>query len=161
MKDAGAAFDRKVKIIVVDEFDARQGNFSPCLYRILKDKKHPLAIWRHGDDFAVSCRRSDAKWFGKGLGKHLIVKNRGILGPRPEEGDVCEIIVLNRILRCCASIGGTVGRIEWEADPRHTTDIVIARLGKWTRRASPWRRRASAKQRRERPATSSSRARTW
>ena len=37
LKDAGAAFDRKVEIIMVDEFDARQGNFSPCLYRILKD----------------------------------------------------------------------------------------------------------------------------
>ena len=32
LKDAGAAFDRKVEIIRVDEFDARQGNVSPCLY---------------------------------------------------------------------------------------------------------------------------------
>ena len=90
--------------------------------------QRPLVIWRHGDDFAVSCSRSDAKWFEKELGKHLIVKNRGILGPCPEEGDVSEIIVLNRILRWCVSEGGTVERIEWEADPRHV-DIVIAQLG--------------------------------
>ena len=88
LKDAGAAFDRKVEIIMVDEFDARQGNFSLCFYQILMDKKRPLVICRHGDDFAVSGSRSDAKWFEKQLGRHLIVKSRGILGLCPEEGDV-------------------------------------------------------------------------
>ena len=62
----------------------------------------------------------------KELGKDMELKFRGILGPRPDLGDVSEIVLLNRILRY-ADCGGNPA-IEWEADPRHA-EIIVKQLG--------------------------------
>ncbi|CAK0838220.1 unnamed protein product [Prorocentrum cordatum] len=108
LRDAGAAFDLKVEK-VMEELGARQRQFSLCVYRM-----GSLVARRHGDDFVVFGGRSEARDFEAGLGKRLIVQCRGILGPEASEGDVKEIVVLNRILR-------------W-AGPRHV-EIALARLG--------------------------------
>ena len=75
-----------------------------------------MRITRHGDDFAALGRRRANADFEVGLKKHLIVKNQGTLGPRPELGDVQELIHLNRLVRWCSD---GVERIELEPDPRH------------------------------------------
>ena len=121
LRDAGASFDRKVTN-TLDDPVFKEGSFSPCLATNL----HPFAdgqkdkglvrVTRHGDDFAAPGRRRANADFEVGLKKHLIVKNQGTLGPRPELGDTQELIHLNRIVGWCSD---GVERIELEPDPRH------------------------------------------
>jgi hypothetical protein len=80
----------------------------------------------HGDDFFIVGQRSVCKDFAEALRKSLIVKVRGVLGPRADLGDVSEIIALNRILRW-RRINNT-DQIEIEGDPRHAA-LIISHLG--------------------------------
>ncbi|CAK0894862.1 unnamed protein product [Prorocentrum cordatum] len=123
LRDAGAAFDLKVEK-VMEGLGARQGQFSPCVYRI-----RSLVTWRHGDDFVVFGGRSEARGFEAGPGNRLIVERRGVLGLEASEGDVKEIAVLNRILRWAQGDGVSPDRVEHEADPRQV-EIALAQLGR-------------------------------
>eukprot|EP00971_Amphidinium_carterae_P090940 1799976-Amphidinium_carterae.1 len=74
-----------------------------------------MAVYVHGDDFVVAAPRECVHMFVEGLGRHLIVKNRGVMGPRTD--DTKELCILNRCLRW---VDGPQGpRLEYEADPRH------------------------------------------
>ena len=98
---------------------------SVCLYW------HPtrfIRVYRHGDDWVCVCSRVEAEWFRSELNLHMIVKCRGILGPRKDLGDCQEIVCLNRILRWCNEDTTGPERIEYEADPRHA-EIYISQLG--------------------------------
>ena len=94
LKDAGSSFDQKTEGIMVRVLGSKQGAFSPCIYRLGE-----LIIWRHGDDFVTLGERGASRKSAAYLGEHLIVKVRGVLGPSPEEGDIGDIVVLNRIAR--------------------------------------------------------------
>ena len=92
---------------------------------------HPLkrlGIYTHGDDYVIAGGREASAWLRGHVEKTFIVKDRGVLGPRPDLGDVQEIVVLSRILRFIPE-GAPGGEcIEYEADPRHA-DILAAQFG--------------------------------
>ena len=69
--------------------------------------------------------RDQSAWL---RGQTGIAKDRGVLGPRPDFGDVQEIVVLSRILRFIPEVAPGGECIEYEADPRHA-DILAARFG--------------------------------
>ena len=84
----------------------------------------------HGEDFAAVGRRSHLEWFALELGKHMMVKDKGTLGPDqgsvtslPTGGkaaDLREIKLLNRTIRWInAGVDAGGERLEWEADLRH------------------------------------------
>ena len=72
--------------------------------------------------------RENQAWFARELGKHLIVKIRGVLGPDPSRGDVQGIVILNRILRWLSATPTSPDCIEYEADARHA-EILVRQLG--------------------------------
>ena len=121
LRDAGAAFDRKVEVSS-ESMGCKVGLFSPCLCYNPATK---VRSFRHGDDFVVLGSRAGVKNYSDELGKHLIVKVRGTLGPRRDLGDVQEIVVLNRIVRW---VTGDRPRIEMEADARHVP-LLVQQLG--------------------------------
>ena len=129
-RDAGASFDRKV-MSTLDDSGFKEGSFSPCLATNLhsladgQKDKGLVRVTHHGDDFAaLGWRRANAD-FEVGPKNHLIVKNQGILGPRPESGDTRESIHFNRIVRWCPD--GVEG-IELEPDFRHV-EIMVKQAG--------------------------------
>ena len=95
LRDAGAAFDKKIES-VMEQLGYRVGLFNPCL---CFSETTGVCVFRHGDDFVVKGTRAQVKKFTEDLGRELIVKGRGVLGPRKDMGDVQEIVILNRIVR--------------------------------------------------------------
>ena len=67
-------------------------------------------------------------------------KSEGVLGPDPGQGDVREVVCLNRVFRWCLPAGGRAGAIEIEADARHV-EILIHQLNLQNAKslASHWR----------------------
>ncbi|CAK0811391.1 unnamed protein product [Prorocentrum cordatum] len=115
---------------VLVQMGYKLGRFSPCVacqagvVAVSGAIAKTVRMTRHGDDFGVSGKRSLTDSFKDELGRHLLVKHRGTLGPNKEMGDVSEITHLNRILRWYApgDVGGE--RIELEADPRHVELLI-------------------------------------
>ena len=122
LKDAPQNFELKVRELML-ALGATQGLFSPCHYLVGK-----LWVMVHGDDFFCLGTRQEVKDFAAGLGKDLIVKTRGILGPRKDLGDIQEIICLNRILRWIPATSSNMDKIEIEADARHA-NLILEHLG--------------------------------
>ena len=124
-QDAAQCFDNLVEEIML-KLGYEVGVYNPCLYH------HPrkgTAVYRHGDDFVVVGTRTQIEDFRVDLGKSLIVKHLGNLGPSKARGDIQEIRCLNRIIRwVCPPYGKGVERIEYEADPRHA-EMLIAFCG--------------------------------
>ena len=97
LRDAGAAFDRKV-LDVMSLMEGSLGKFSICVgYRKVMDTLVRLVRW--GDDFCLCGRRSLCNAFRDVLGKRLLVKTTPVMGPTVEMGDVQEAIHLNRLMR--------------------------------------------------------------
>ena len=123
-RDAGQNFEFKTTD-VLEGGGCEQGQFSPCVWF------HPLkrlGIYIHGDDYVIAGGRDQSAWLRGHVEQTFVVKDRGVLGPRPDLGDVQEIVVLSRILRFIPE-GAPGGEcIEYEADPRHA-DILAAQFG--------------------------------
>ena len=115
LRDAPRAFEMKV-LTVMQLLEFSQGLVSPCTYYL---EPRCLRVLVHGDDFIVSGKRNDSAWFRDELGKHLIVKDRGCLGPDNAKGDIQCVTILGRIVTWNppGSPGGE--SIFYEADPRH------------------------------------------
>ena len=79
---------------------------------------------RYGDDYLVLGARREVREFREGLSKHVLLKLRVVLGPRPPAGDIGEVSHLGRIVRWMDKrrfpIEGGTERTEIEAD--HDTD---------------------------------------
>ena len=122
LRDAGAAFDRKV-LDVVNLMGVSPGKFSICVgYRkahvICRDEYFSevntaclvqmVRLVRWGDDFSMSGRRSLCSTFRNEMGKHLLVKTTAVLGPNVEMGETLRSrSFLNRVndrLRRCSTI---------------------------------------------------------
>ena len=93
----------------------RQGGASPCVFY------HPgknLRAYVHGDDFVIVGQPAALQWMRESMEKkyELTVETLG-----PDEGQVKEVRVLNRVLRW------TDKGIEYEADPRHV-EIILKQL---------------------------------
>lgn len=97
-------------------------------------KPSTVLVWRHGDDFVNLGSREACRKFSQALGEHLIVKVRGVLGPRPECQDVQEISVLNRLIRWVRTT--STEQIEYEADPRHV-ELLLRQLSLEGKSAKP------------------------
>ena len=124
LRDAGASFDKKVETIMESRGYA-VGLFNPCL---CFEKVSKVGIFRHGDDFVVHGGRGPGSVFVEELKKELIVKVRGVLGPRREMGDVDEMVILNRIVRWVPARGASLEYISIEADARHV-QVLAQQLG--------------------------------
>ena len=123
-RDAGQNFEFKTTDVLEDG-GCEQGQFTSCV------RFHPLkrlGIYIHGDDYVIAGGRDQSAWLRGHVEQTFIVKDRGVLGPRPDLGDVQEIVVLSRILRFIPE-GAPGGEcIEYEADPRHA-DTLAAQFG--------------------------------
>ena len=90
LRDAGAAFDRKV-LDVMNLMGVSLGKVSICVgYRKVMDTLVRLVRW--SDDFSLSGRKSLCNAFQNELGKNLLVKTTTVTGPNAEMGDVQEAI---------------------------------------------------------------------
>ena len=141
LRDAGAAFDRKV-LDVMNLMGVSLGKFSICVgYRkahvTCRDEclsevhtaclVRMVRLVRSSDDFSFSGQRSLCNAFRDELGKHLLVKTTAVMGPNVEVGDVQEAIRLNRLPRLYPP--GAEGGERWdEADPRHV-EILVSQMG--------------------------------
>ena len=121
-RDAGYNFEMKVYELST-EGGATRGVFNPCCYFI---EQRQISYLHHGDDFVIVARRAQAEWFEKHIGKFLITKNRGVLGPRA--GDAKSMTILHRILRWCDPTMDGPTSLEYQADPRHV-ELIVAQLG--------------------------------
>ena len=61
-----------------------------------------MGVFRYGDGFVALGTRSQTTKFQDELSPELIVKCRGVLGPRKDMRDCCEMVVLNRLERWVA-----------------------------------------------------------
>ena len=107
----------KLNIRVLRGLDFTQGKSSPCVFRC---KSRDLSVVIHGDDFTLLGPHDQLNWFTLQLSDKFQVKMRGIMGP--DEGDVKEMRLLNRIVRWLPD------GIRYEADQRHA-EILIQQLG--------------------------------
>ena len=142
LRDAGAAFDRKV-LDVMNLMGVSLGKCSICdgyrkAHVICRDEcllevntaclVQMVRLVRWGDDFSLSGRRSLCSTFRNERGKHLLVKTAVVLGPNVEMGDVQEAIHLNRLVRLYPPGAEGGERWEIEADPRHV-EILVSQMG--------------------------------
>ena len=68
---------------MVEEVEFVQGLVSPCLYF---HKARGLRSFTHDGDFVTVGQRSQQAWFKAELGKHMMMKDRGTLGPDQRPG---------------------------------------------------------------------------
>eukprot|EP00971_Amphidinium_carterae_P051914 1022069-Amphidinium_carterae.3 len=126
VRDAAQSFEHTIGETMT-QTGFMQGAFSPC-----HSREHKVGVMHHGDDFvAVGPRRATPK-VGEALSTVFIVKDRGVLGPRP--GDLKHIRVLNRTL--VWKEFPTASPIEHTADKRHVT-LLQAQLGLTTSSSKP------------------------
>eukprot|EP00959_Pyramimonas_sp_CCMP1952_P003400 71042-Pyramimonas_sp.AAC.1 len=90
-RDAGKCFDTKAETSMI-ALGFKVGVFNPCIYYHVD--RDALCV-RHGDDFILLAERDAQKWFHDELGKHMLTKHEGTLGPCKDLGDVDEIRCLN------------------------------------------------------------------
>ena len=94
LRDAPQNFEFKVKE-VLEALGFEQGRFSPCLWYKKCPKYGRFRVMAHGDDFIISATREAIAWLHQEIGKKLISKLRGILGPDKGRGDINEIVPNN------------------------------------------------------------------
>ena len=90
-KDANQAFELKVGATMTT-LEFSQEKYSPCLFHKSTSGQR---CWVHGDDFVLLSPRNCVNEFADGLGKHMLVKVRGVLGPQQRPGgDIGEMRIL-------------------------------------------------------------------
>ena len=119
LRDAPQNFEFKVKE-VMEALNFVQGLFSPCLWFKQCPKYGSIRVMVHGDDFIISGTRAAINWLHEGIGKKLISKLGGIIGPDKSQGDIQEIVILNRIMTWIPAEGQTPDCLTVEADSRHS-----------------------------------------
>ena len=65
-----------------------------------------MQAYVYGDNFVIKGVRRDLYDFSEHRKGHMWAKNEGVLGPDPAQGDVREVVCLNRVFRCCLLAGG-------------------------------------------------------
>ena len=136
LRDAGAAFDRKV-LDVMNILGVSLGKFSICLgYRKVLDTLVRLVRW--GDDFSLSGRRSHCNAFrGELGGSTLLVKTTAVMGPNDDMRDVQEILVSQMGLGNESKAVSTLGvQTTGEENGKELDAERRARYRSWTVRAS-------------------------
>lgn len=123
-RGAAQNFDRKAES-TMEALGFTVGKYNPCLYH---NEEKQLKVVRHGDDSICLGTRDGQRWFHEELGKHPLMKLRGVLGPDRSRGDIGEIRCPNRSLRWERAQGNSPEHIAWEPDPRHA-EILMAQLG--------------------------------
>ena len=141
LRDAGAAFDRKV-LDVMNLMGVSLGKSSICVghrkaHVTCRDEclsevntaclVRMVRLVRWSDDFSLSGRRSLCKAFRDELRKHLLVQTTAVMGPNVEMGHVQEASHVNRLSRLYPP-GAGGERWELEADPRHV-EILVSQIG--------------------------------
>ena len=79
------------------------------------------------DNFVIRGVGRDLQDFFGQLQGHKLAKNEGDMVPDPGQGDVPEVVCLNRVFRWCLPAGGGAEAIEIEAAARHV-DILSHQL---------------------------------
>ena len=120
-RDAGQNFELTTAQ-VLKQGGCEQSAFSPCVYN---HEEKRLGLFHHGDDFVISGARDESAWVTDQLSTKFIVKDRGVLGPEPQ--DLKEITCLNRTIRWRDRWASGGEAIEYEADPRHV-QILLPQL---------------------------------
>ena len=135
MRDAGQAFEFAVR----DHFVSQgfvQGQFSPCVYKFVKDGEW-FIYFIHGDDYVGLGTRRLLERYKTALDSRLIIKCRGYLGGGP--GCCSQIRMLNRILTYVAGRIEQEDMLTYEPDSRHI-DLLGAACGLPRERARAERR---------------------
>ena len=121
-RDAGQNFELTTTE-VLEEGGCEQSAFNPCIYN---HEGKQVRFFHHGDDFVTDGPRGGSEWVAQQLGARFIVKDRGVLGPEPQ--DLKEVSILNRLIRWKDRWTPGGEALECEADPRHV-EILLAQLG--------------------------------
>ena len=124
LRDAGQSFEL-FTFDVMTKLEFAAGVWTPCLFNHLSRN---MQVYVYGDNFVGRGSRLDLKWLADSLSVHMWVKVEGVLGPDMSQGDVSEILCLNRIIRWVRETGSEPARIEIEADARHS-EILISQAG--------------------------------
>ena len=86
-----------------------------------------MQAYVYGDNFVIKGVRRELHDFFQQLKVHVWAKSEGVLGPDPGQGDVREMVCLNRVFRWCLQTSGRAEVIEIEAGARHV-EILIHQL---------------------------------
>ena len=109
---------------VMDKIGFTCGLWTPCVF-VHREKN--MQAYVYGDNFVIKGVRRELFDFFEQLKVHMWAKSEGVLGPDPGQGDVREVVCLNRVFRWCLPTSGRAEAIEIEADARHV-EILIHRL---------------------------------
>ena len=124
---------------MVELLGSAQGTFNPCSFHHVEKG---IRVFVHGDDFAPVGKRSHLAWFALELGKHMVVKDKGTLGPDQQSRnnhdltvgmcpDLREIRLLNRsICWICAGVDAGGERLEGRGFAARAADGDLNRSGR-------------------------------
>ena len=125
-KDAGQNFELFTHDFMVSR-EFQVGLITPCVFH---SEKKNQQVYVYGDNFVAKGSRSQNNQFVADLRTEMLANVEGVLGPDPTQGDVQEVVCLNKIFRYVHGQNGNPdgAAIEIEADPRHA-DIIVQSLG--------------------------------
>ena len=109
---------------VMDKLCFTCGLWTPCVF---VHRENNMQAYVYDDNFVIKGVRRELYDFFEQLKVHRWAKSEGVLGPGPGQGDVREVVCLNRVFRWCLPTSGRAEAIEIEADARHV-EILIHQL---------------------------------
>ena len=113
---------------VMDKLGFTCGLWTPFVF-VHREKN--MQAFVDGDNFVIKGVRHKLCDFFEQLKGHMWAKSEGVLGPDPGQGDVREVVCLNRVFRWCIRTCGRAEAIEIEADARHV-EILTHQLNLWS-----------------------------
>lgn len=105
--------------VCIDEMKMTPCLSSPCLFH---EPEEDVRMAIHGDDLTILADEEGCQYVQSNVNRHWTTKQKGKLGPYPDEGDQSEVATLNRILRL------TPKGAEIEGDMRHA-ELIAAETG--------------------------------
>ena len=123
LRDAGMNFEMLTRQ-VMDKLDFSCGLWTPCVFVHRETNMHSYV---YGDNFVIKGVRRELYDFFEHLKVHMWAKSEGVSGPDPGQGDVREVVCLNRVFRWCLLMSGRPEALEIEAHARHA-DILVHQL---------------------------------
>ena len=125
LRGAGMNFEQLTRQ-VMDKLGFTCGLWTPCVF---VNCENNMQAFVYGDNFVIEGVRRELYDFFEQLKVHLWAKSEGVLGPDPGQGDVREVVCLNRVFRWCLPTSGRAEAIEIEADAWHV-EILIHQLNR-------------------------------
>ena len=124
LRDAGLSFELFTRG-VMEQLGFACGVWSQCVYH---NAERNMQAYIYGDNFVIKGSWKNLYQFFEDLKVHMWAKNEGVLGPDVSQGDVREVVCLNRVFRWTRAQDAWKEAIEIEADARHV-HLILQQLG--------------------------------